>query len=43
MFGEGVVTDVDTEKGAHLIKFDSMDTPRMIAVGVKIEVISQNF
>ena len=39
VFGEGTVTDVDTDKGAHLIKFDSMDTPRMISFKVKLEMI----
>ena len=39
VFGEGIVTDVDTDKGAHLIKFDSMDTPRMISLKVRIEVL----
>lgn len=39
VFGEGVVIDSDTDKGAHLIKFDSMDTPRMISFKVKIEKI----
>ena len=39
VFGEGTVTEVDTDKGAHLIKFDCMDTPRMISFKVKIDVI----
>ena len=28
VFGEGTVMDVDNNKGAHIIKFDAMDTPR---------------
>ncbi len=39
VFGEGTVVDVDTEKGAHLIKFDIIDTPRMISFKVKLELI----
>ena len=39
VFGEGTVTDVDTDKGAHLIKFDTIDTPRMISFKVKLELI----
>ena len=39
VFGEGTVIDIDTDKGAHLIKFDCMDTPRMISFKVKIEVM----
>ncbi|MBQ6335791.1 MAG: UvrD-helicase domain-containing protein [Ruminococcus sp.] len=39
VFGEGTVVDADTNKGAHLIKFDSMDTPRTISFKVKLEVL----
>lgn len=39
VFGEGTITDVDTEKGTHLIKFDTIDTPRKISFKVKLEVI----
>ena len=39
VFGEGTVIDIDTDKGAHLIKFDGMDTPRMISFKVKIEIL----
>ena len=39
VFGEGTVTEIDTDKGAHLIKFDSMDTPRKISFKVRIEVL----
>ena len=37
VFGEGTVIDVDNNKGAHIIKFDAMDTPRTISFKVKIE------
>ncbi|WP_405345469.1 ATP-dependent helicase [Ruminococcus sp.] len=39
VFGEGTVADVDPDKGAHLIKFDTIDTPRMISFKVKLETI----
>ena len=39
VFGEGTVIDINTDKGAHLIKFDCMDTPRMISFKVRIETI----
>ena len=41
VFGDGTVTEVDTDKGAHLIKFDTIDTPRMISFKVKLNCISQ--
>ncbi len=39
VFGEGTVVDVDTDKGAHLIQFDSVETPRMISFKVKLEAL----
>ena len=39
VFGEGTVTEIDTDKGAHLIKFDSMDTPRKISFKVKLDIM----
>lgn len=39
VFGAGTVTDVDKDKGAHVIQFDSMDTPRRISFRVKMERI----
>ena len=39
ILGEGTVTDVDTERGAHMVKFDAMDTPRAIAFKAKLEVL----
>ena len=39
ILGEGTVTDVDTERGAHIVKFDAMDTPRAIAFKAKLEVL----
>ncbi len=37
VFGEGTVTGVDGEKGAHIIKFDGIPTPRAIAFRAKLE------
>ena len=34
--GEGTVMDVDRNKGAHVVKFDSMPTPRAISFRVKL-------
>ena len=39
VFGDGTVVDVDTDKGAHLIQFDSVETPRMISFKVKLEAL----
>ena len=39
VFGAGTVTDVDRDRGAHVIQFDSMDTPRRISFRVKMERI----
>ena len=39
IMGEGTVIDVDMDKNAHIIKFDSMNTPRMISFRVKLELI----
>ena len=39
VFGTGTVTDVDRNRGAHVIQFDSMDTPRRISFRVKMERI----
>ena len=37
VFGEGTVTDVDKDKGAHVVQFDGMDTPRTISFRAKLE------
>jgi DNA helicase-2/ATP-dependent DNA helicase PcrA len=39
VFGTGTVTDVDRDKGAHVVQFDSMDTPRKISFRAKLEKI----
>ena len=39
LFGTGTVLDVDTEKGAHLVQFDTMPTPRRISFRAKLETI----
>ena len=37
MFGEGTVVEADREKRAHIVKFDTMDTPRAISFRAKLE------
>lgn len=39
VFGEGTVLDVDLNKGAHVIQFDGMGTPRSISLRAKLEKI----
>ena len=39
LFGEGTVLDVDLDKGAHLVQFDAMDTPRQISFRAKLETM----
>ena len=37
LFGEGTILSEDRDKGAHIIQFDAMETPRMISFRVKLE------
>ena len=37
IFGPGTVQDVDLVKGAHIVLFDEMDTPRAISFRAKLE------
>ena len=39
VFGEGTLLDVDLNKGAHVIQFDGMGTPRSISLRAKLEKI----
>ncbi len=41
VFGEGVVVDVDRDRGAHIIQFDDMDTPRAITFKARLERLSE--
>ncbi len=36
ILGSGTVVDVNTEKGAHIVRFDGMDTPRAISFRAKL-------
>ena len=36
ILGPGTVVDVNTEKGAHIVRFDGMDTPRAISFRAKL-------
>ena len=40
-FGPGTVLSVDMDKGAHLVQFDSMSTPRRISFRAKLERLSE--
>ena len=37
LFGEGTILGEDRDKGAHVIQFDAMETPRRISFRVKLE------
>lgn len=37
LFGEGTILGEDRDKGAHVIQFDAMETPRKISFRVKLE------
>lgn len=39
VFGDGTVLGADRDSGAHIILFDSMNTPRNISFKVKMEII----
>ncbi len=38
-FGEGTVIGIDEQKGAHIIQFDELKTPRRISVKVRLNTI----
>ena len=40
-FGPGTILSVDADKGAHLVQFDSMSTPRRISFRAKLERLSE--
>ena len=37
MFGPGTVVEVDMERGAHVVQFDEVATPRRISFRAKLE------
>jgi DNA helicase-2/ATP-dependent DNA helicase PcrA len=37
--GEGEILDLNTDKGAYLIEFEGVDTPREISFKVKLEKV----
>ena len=41
ILGNGTVLEADTERNAHVVKFDAMDTPRAIAFRAKLEVFEE--
>ena len=40
LFGLGTVLDVDMDKGAHVVQFDEMETPRRISFRARLERIT---
>lgn len=41
IFGHGTVLDIDMENGAHIVLFDSMETPRSISFRAKLRADEQ--
>ncbi|MBO4676571.1 MAG: UvrD-helicase domain-containing protein [Oscillospiraceae bacterium] len=41
ILGPGTVLEADPERGAHLVRFDAMDTPRAIAFRAKLEILEE--
>ena len=37
ILGPGTVTDIDTDRAAYVVKFDSVETPRTLSFRVKLE------
>ena len=37
LFGPGTVLDVDLDRGAHVVQFDEMQTPRRISFRARLE------
>ena len=40
LFGPGTVLDVDMDRGAHVVQFDEMETPRRISFRARLERIT---
>ena len=41
ILGPGTILEADTDRGAHLVKFDAVDTPRAIAFRAKLERLEE--
>ena len=41
IMGLGTVLEADREKGAHLVKFDCLDTPRSISFKARLELVEE--
>ncbi len=41
VFGAGIIQEIDMEKGAYVIRFDEIDTPRTISFRVKLVTVSE--
>ena len=42
IMGEGTVLSVDSTKGAHVIRFDSMPTPRTVSFKTRLEAVCES-
>ena len=42
IMGAGTIVGVDTEKGAHIVRFDDLPTTRMISFKAKLEAVERN-
>ena len=40
--GLGTVVDIDTAKGAHIVRFDGFATPRAISFRAKLEAVEDD-
>ena len=41
VFGKGTIIDVESKKGAHIIQFDNMDTPRILSFKAKLDILDE--
>lgn len=39
VFGRGTVIEIDINRGAHIVKFDSVETPRAISFRAKLNIV----
>ena len=39
VFGEGAIENIDVDRGAYMVRFDGMATPRMISFRAKLTAL----
>ena len=39
VFGEGAIENIDVDRGAYMVRFDGMATPRMISFRAKMTAL----